>query len=1003
MPNGYEDFAIKFVNDSTGFILNSNHDLLKTIDQGKTWQVVNNIPNPTVNNYPLESFIDIKDSTGVIAGTTGTLYLSSDNGNSWLSVNTGISSDIKQVSVVSRDTIFVADNNGNLYETYDRANTWRPITSSLFNSYLIQAFTFTDSKVGYVGSGNAVYKTTDGGNAWQVVKLANYFPPHIIQIQFLDKDTGFLLREDSVLHTGDGGKTWTGSNSPNVNFLENTQLFFVNAEVGYVGGDQGIMSKSVDSGNTWNSINLSNQFGGLAGMYFISPDTGFALTGFGRIQKTSDSGNTWKKYSFTYDDIVSMSFGNTAIGYASTPKNVYKTFDKGIHWQLLNVSPGPDSLNVFEKIHFLNADTGFVTSGFPVMLHRTFDGGRTWDTLSATQAGNFNYVSDIQFLNKLTGYMALDQKQYAGGIMISKTIDGGITWHDAWVDNGAYSWIYSMSFLNETKGFIVNGAFLYMTTDSLQTFTLVTSSPQAGAPFVSVTFVNNQKGFLTSVQGPTGSSLYETNDGGQTWDLQPVINPNPATINWIKFLDEKVGYIENDNIYKTEDGGSTWKQQNTGPNEVHSVILVDDSTAITYGEYGSILSTNIATTNVGSLQILSNAGCSVSVAANLSTYGEIDSVSFLLKNGDDGTIKTASGSPDHIAQGSITSIAQFTGLTAMNYSVRVRYYNNGTYYYSDSLDFIANTYPKPTIYLDSLNILHSSTSTGNQWYLNGEPINGATNQEYAPAQSGTYSAMIKQNGCNSNMSDTFYFTKDVQSSFSLLSNGGCSISAEDSLSTTGRIDYVSFQLNNLDDRSFVSSIGTPYVVAQGSINSMVQFPTIQGKTYTISALYTYNRVSHYSDTIRFTAAGYQTPSVYVDSTHILHSSSGFGYQWYFNGQAISGANSQLFIPTESGNYSVMISQNGCNSALSNSVYFLKTELGVTLNPNPSHDFFYLYNTQNRALFYEIVNVNGKVVASGILSSTDTKISTTNLNTGQYFIRIADKNTAEKITIPFIKL
>jgi hypothetical protein len=45
------------------------------------------------------------------------------------------------------------------------------------------------------------------------------------------------------------------------------------------------------------------------------------------------------------------------------------------------------------------------------------------------------------------------------------------------------------------------------------------------------------------------------------------------------------------------------------------------------------------------------------------------------------------------------------------------------------------------------NILQSSATSGNQWFLNGQSINGATNQQYTVQASGLYTVQVTVNGC----------------------------------------------------------------------------------------------------------------------------------------------------------------------------------------------------------------------------------------------------------------
>src|SRR4029453_13084915 len=45
--------------------------------------------------------------------------------------------------------------------------------------------------------------------------------------------------------------------------------------------------------------------------------------------------------------------------------------------------------------------------------------------------------------------------------------------------------------------------------------------------------------------------------------------------------------------------------------------------------------------------------------------------------------------------------------------------------------------------------LTSSSASGNQWYLDGTPIGGATNQSYVATASGDYTTVVTSSGCSS--------------------------------------------------------------------------------------------------------------------------------------------------------------------------------------------------------------------------------------------------------------
>jgi hypothetical protein len=83
--------------------------------------------------------------------------------------------------------------------------------------------------------------------------------------------------------------------------------------------------------------------------------------------------------------------------------------------------------------------------------------------------------------------------------------------------------------------------------------------------------------------------------------------------------------------------------------------------------------------------------------------------------------------------------------------------NNGCSATSTSDSLTVTTIPsKPTISKDGTELL-SSSAAGNLWYAEGNLISGANQQKYKPTNNGNYSAKVRTNGCESVMSETYYF------------------------------------------------------------------------------------------------------------------------------------------------------------------------------------------------------------------------------------------------------
>jgi hypothetical protein len=80
----------------------------------------------------------------------------------------------------------------------------------------------------------------------------------------------------------------------------------------------------------------------------------------------------------------------------------------------------------------------------------------------------------------------------------------------------------------------------------------------------------------------------------------------------------------------------------------------------------------------------------------------------------------------------------------------------------------------------------------------------------------------------------------------------------------------------------------------------------------------------------------------------LQSSASSGNQWYFNGTLIPGATEQTYIADQSGDYTCIVTLNGCSSAVSNVINIIITGTGAmnvagTINvyPNPNDGQFVL--------------------------------------------------------------
>ena len=132
---------------------------------------------------------------------------------------------------------------------------------------------------------------------------------------------------------------------------------------------------------------------------------------------------------------------------------------------------------------------------------------------------------------------------------------------------------------------------------------------------------------------------------------------------------------------------------------------------------------------------------------------------------------------------------------------------------------------------------------------------------------------------------------------------------------------------------------------------------------------------------------------HISQTGTVLSTTGTGsYQWFLDGEAISGAINQTFVPNQNGNYTVMITDaNGCQGLSS---VFNVTNLSVTANslykkvaifPNPTTGKVNISLENEIIDKVEIVDIVGKVVA--VKPSSTTQIDINELANGIYIFKI----------------
>jgi Zn-dependent metalloprotease len=129
------------------------------------------------------------------------------------------------------------------------------------------------------------------------------------------------------------------------------------------------------------------------------------------------------------------------------------------------------------------------------------------------------------------------------------------------------------------------------------------------------------------------------------------------------------------------------------------------------------------------------------------------------------------------------------------------------------------------------------------------------------------------------------------------------------------------------------------------------------------------------------------------------------YQWYLAGNPIAGATNNTYMPTVTGNYTVIAYNNGCASVASANYYYVASSIfsqnfdlpQFYLYPNPVQEEVYIHCTaDNKVKQGLILNVQGQVIEEFTVGQGITKLNVSHLSKGLYFVKIAGYKTEKLV-------
>jgi photosystem II stability/assembly factor-like uncharacterized protein len=282
---------------------------------------------------------------------------------------------------------------------------------------------------------------------------------------------------------------------------------------------------------TWQPV-ITGSTASLRGIHAVSKDLVWATGNGGTVLRTTDAGLTWKTFNLgsglDIRDVHAFDAQTAYVLVVTEPAGIHRTTDGGRSWNELYRSPHEEAF--LDSFVFLDHDR-IIVFGDPIdgkfLILTSEDGGESWsssDSIPDAREGEGAFAA--------SGTCVVSSGEHAwigtGGLAsrVLRSTNAGRTWEvtdSSMISGEPTTGIYSVAFRDADHGILVGGDYTNpenadrnaaFTTDGGVTWTNVPAESLPRGQRASVAWVPGRRDTLITV-GRTGTDYSE--DSGRTW------------------------------------------------------------------------------------------------------------------------------------------------------------------------------------------------------------------------------------------------------------------------------------------------------------------------------------------------------------------------------------------------------------------------------------------------------------------------------------------------------